>query len=753
LKPVIIIVIAFVLLFVPIGVYADTITVDIARGSSTPTCASSNSCYSPYTTTISSGDKVIWKNSDSVTHTVTSGDPTMPDTVQVLFDSGTVSAGSTFEWSPTEAGEVPYFCMLHPWMTGLVTVQESTSNLSKRIASVTNDPNKLDWAIMFVTTTNKCYANHEQALDFYTTLTQQYLNDFNLQHRSVFSECITDDIMPEVINRITKSVDLTIVIPDYLMSVSDRHNTSSLGHYSNWNVDTIVSQAQTLSIESKKTGWILSHELSHFALNWKGYDGKIMNDAVHKVEDEYRYCKSKDTTLVHCAFLWDTIQTPSNNWFPVMSPDYVIEIAESMKPTKIMPKTSTTPKSIEKNTTFANWVTTGKTVYNDQKITLEGSVWGNTKLDGRWEFIRYQDVKIYNSGTFIGRDTTDSQGNFKFSTYLPLGKSHFSVKYDGSNEWYGSTTQGPIFTAIEKQTVDKKITSPITSKSEKPNSFVIKKVELVKIKLNSIKTNDPIIGYVTDSDHYWGDKRPNFILSKQTTQGWEEVITVEGKFGSGWYEGNFGDARYYSDGKYKMNYMYGNTDTRILYQGTAFFEINNNRESDKPQSKSNSFLDKDNDGIADSKDLCNTKPENYNRYQDTDGCPDTKPQSKETKKINLDQEVRDLQIKSYAKIDSLKKDIETSKKILEKLSPDNSEQSHKVNQAWNLLKTSQEKLKAIEIRVEKGDTQLGYGNYENAKTFFSNNDKMSKSIGDYLKGIPVLVEEAKPQTCFLMWCW
>jgi predicted secreted protein with PEFG-CTERM motif len=33
-------------------------------------------------------------------------------------------AGNSFEWSPDTVGEVPYFCMVHPWMVGLIVVQE-----------------------------------------------------------------------------------------------------------------------------------------------------------------------------------------------------------------------------------------------------------------------------------------------------------------------------------------------------------------------------------------------------------------------------------------------------------------------------------------------------------------------------------------------------------------------------------------------------------------------------------------------------
>jgi plastocyanin len=32
-------------------------------------------------------------------------------------------SGNTFEFTFDDAGEYPYFCMVHPWMTGTVTVE------------------------------------------------------------------------------------------------------------------------------------------------------------------------------------------------------------------------------------------------------------------------------------------------------------------------------------------------------------------------------------------------------------------------------------------------------------------------------------------------------------------------------------------------------------------------------------------------------------------------------------------------------
>ena len=124
----------FVLFAIAAGIVAMTpaafadhseVTVEAAMGSGAPGCEeTAEGCYIPTTATVDVGGVVIFSNPDSAAHTFTSGDPTMPETVQVLFDSSLVMAGSTYEWSPTEVGDVPYFCMVHPWMQGVIIVQE-----------------------------------------------------------------------------------------------------------------------------------------------------------------------------------------------------------------------------------------------------------------------------------------------------------------------------------------------------------------------------------------------------------------------------------------------------------------------------------------------------------------------------------------------------------------------------------------------------------------------------------------------------
>ncbi len=77
--------------------------------------------YDPELIQIVSGTKVIWENNDSTIHTVTSGTPNEgPDG---LFDSDLMNAGDSFEYTFTNSGTVDYYCIVHPWMVGIVEVE------------------------------------------------------------------------------------------------------------------------------------------------------------------------------------------------------------------------------------------------------------------------------------------------------------------------------------------------------------------------------------------------------------------------------------------------------------------------------------------------------------------------------------------------------------------------------------------------------------------------------------------------------
>lgn len=102
----------------PVG--PTTHTVDIPTGTSVPGCEESNACYLPADITINAGDTVEWINIDTAAHTVTGGSPA--DGPSGVFDSSLVMASANYAFTFDDAGSYDYFCMVHPWMVGSVSV-------------------------------------------------------------------------------------------------------------------------------------------------------------------------------------------------------------------------------------------------------------------------------------------------------------------------------------------------------------------------------------------------------------------------------------------------------------------------------------------------------------------------------------------------------------------------------------------------------------------------------------------------------
>jgi plastocyanin len=93
-------------------------TITMAKGSQS---ADNPEFYVPSETTAKVGDPVTWKNDDTAIHTATSGKDATPDG---KFDTSLVSPGQSSKpiEMPNEPGRYEYFCTLHPWMEGTITV-------------------------------------------------------------------------------------------------------------------------------------------------------------------------------------------------------------------------------------------------------------------------------------------------------------------------------------------------------------------------------------------------------------------------------------------------------------------------------------------------------------------------------------------------------------------------------------------------------------------------------------------------------
>jgi plastocyanin len=74
-----------------------------------------NFSFGPQVLTVPVGATVTWTNRDDIPHTVVSTDG--------VFKSKVRDTDEKFSYTFTKAGTYPYFCSVHPKMTGQVVVQ------------------------------------------------------------------------------------------------------------------------------------------------------------------------------------------------------------------------------------------------------------------------------------------------------------------------------------------------------------------------------------------------------------------------------------------------------------------------------------------------------------------------------------------------------------------------------------------------------------------------------------------------------
>jgi cytochrome c oxidase subunit II len=84
-----------------------------------------NPAYEPSPLTVKVGDTIAVENKDTTPHTVTNGKDATDPTMGKLFDTSIINAGDSAEIvaADLDPGEYPFFCSVHPYMTGTLTVQ------------------------------------------------------------------------------------------------------------------------------------------------------------------------------------------------------------------------------------------------------------------------------------------------------------------------------------------------------------------------------------------------------------------------------------------------------------------------------------------------------------------------------------------------------------------------------------------------------------------------------------------------------
>ena len=97
------------------------VTLTILEGSSTQ----GNQDYDPDELTVKKGNTILVDNLDLMPHSVTNGKDASDANSGKLFDTSIINGGEfkVLETANVDAGPHPYYCTVHPYMTGTLTVE------------------------------------------------------------------------------------------------------------------------------------------------------------------------------------------------------------------------------------------------------------------------------------------------------------------------------------------------------------------------------------------------------------------------------------------------------------------------------------------------------------------------------------------------------------------------------------------------------------------------------------------------------
>lgn len=100
--------------------FTKKVTIDILKGASTQ----GNPAYGPTPATATSDALITWVNTDNVPHTAVSGTgPDDPNSGK-LFESSIITPNAKYSVPASKLGkgDIPFYCNIHPYMHGKITI-------------------------------------------------------------------------------------------------------------------------------------------------------------------------------------------------------------------------------------------------------------------------------------------------------------------------------------------------------------------------------------------------------------------------------------------------------------------------------------------------------------------------------------------------------------------------------------------------------------------------------------------------------
>jgi len=221
-------------------------------------------------------------------------------------------------------------------------------------------PGIFEWQLLFIQEA-ECSTN-DNLNEVYSSLTTKYFEMYELENSSHEALCMTE--LEYTNYQMNEDIDLLILIYDGKVGEKILQPNKVDGLYMHTGNDRTQNHLVIMchcsdfdsSYDQIIPSWILTHELSHFVLSFKGFPKSVIQNAIHEVEDEYDNCVGANFQSEYCEDFKTTIRPDGiSKDFPVMMP---LESAVGNKLISYIPDDFSDSKIIDLQRNIAKmWIT------------------------------------------------------------------------------------------------------------------------------------------------------------------------------------------------------------------------------------------------------------------------------------------------------------------------------------------------------------------------------------------------------------
>lgn len=297
--------------------------------------------------------------------------------------------------------------------------------LPKPQVDATHSPSDtLTYHLVYITHNKSCYNYDIQIMNKYNEITTHYLTGYGLQHFYYDPLCISEKKFESY--QKPKYLDILIIVYSKSLGREVLHE-NNIGGFFRWINE---SDKQELRIEvcdcpSFKYGdpvWVLSHELSHFALFYLGFGPEAYVDWVHNNQAiYYQYCKNGDYRDSHCPPIFMKLEGSSYDYSVMVIP----EEAHSATPPQKKFNSDSAPQKKEVSSKNKKDESVSKFDYKKEALKLQSLV--NSKIESTKPGVYL--AKIALESTYFKNAGAKKEIDKAWTSF------YWAKKYLGDAEW------------------------------------------------------------------------------------------------------------------------------------------------------------------------------------------------------------------------------------------------------------------------------------------------------------------------------